>query len=364
MKFALIPFELKDFQDNYFYKINKQGEKIFASNAISEFWQYFYDREDEIHTIDLYKELGEVDFFLIFSLDWIWIWKIVREGYANRMIYCNAEPPTVISLNCPKGFKRLKSIFPYILTWNNDWIDNERIFIRNIPYEFRCDFGDIPYENRRLLTAITANKKSNYKDELYSEREKAYCYFEKKFPMDFTFYGVGWSKKRHPGYGGCVTDKFEIYHKYRFALCLENTKNIKDYVTEKIFDCLCSGIVPIYGGATNIKEYVPQECYIDYFEFKNLDDLSLFISQMDKETYQKYLDAAQDFLRTDMQKKYSRERYAENIYNVTKKCFPFHISLIGKMYVTCMCLKEYIVKKRRNLKKWIKQKYPKRKSIL
>lgn len=350
MKFALIPFEPKDFQDKYFYEIDERGEKVFACNGIKEFWQFFYNRGDEIHTIDLYKKLDEVDFFVIFSLDWTWIWRIVREGFAHKMIYCNAEPPTVIPLNCPKGFKKLKQIFPYILTWNRDWVDNERIFLRNIPYEFKCDFGDIPYENRKLLTAITANKKSTYKDELYSEREKAYSYFEKELPADFTFYGVGWDKKEHSGYGGYADNKFEIYHKYKFAICLENTKNVRDYVTEKIFDCLCSGIVPIYGGAINISEYVPKECYIDYFSFKDLKELRLFISQMDKDTYQKYLDAAHKFLQTVVQKNYSSERYAEYIYSVTKNRFSFQISARGKIKVGFMCLKEYVIKIMRTIK--------------
>lgn len=342
MNFALIPYTKDKLEDKYFYEVDAEGSKVFANEDVEAFWKFFYDRGDEIHTIDVYETFKEVDFFLIFNVDWKWIWKIVRSDCAERMVYCNAEPPTVLPLNCPKGFKKIKKIFPYILTWNRDWIDNKRIFQRNIPYNFQYNFGDIPYESKRLLTAITANKKSNYKDELYSERERAYSFFEKELPEDFTFYGVGWNRKEHPGYGGCVNNKFDIYHQYKFVLCLENTKNVKDYVTEKIYDCLCSGVVPIYGGASNIQEYVPQECYIDYFNFDNLEHLKQFIVNMDRETYQKYLIAIDQFLRTDIQKNYTREKYAEYIYKAINEDVRFNIRIDGIIWVWAMAVKDWL----------------------
>lgn len=329
MKFALIPYTSDKLQDKYFFETDELGKKKFASDEIEAFWRFFYNKGDEIHTIDKYQNFEEVSFFLIFHVDWKWIWKIIRSGCAEKMVYCNAEPPTVMPLNCPEGFKKLKEIFPYILTWNRDWVDQKRIFVRTIPYHFSHDFGDVPYENKKLLTAITANKKSHYKDELYSERDRAYSYFEKELPDDFVFYGVGWDPKKHPGYGGCVNNKFSIYHQYKFALCLENTKNVKDYVTEKIYDCLCSGVVPIYGGASNIQEYVPEECYIDYFSFHSLEELKQFILKMDRFTYQKYLDAIDKFLRSDIQKGYTKEKYAKTIYEAVQIPVPFKISIRG-----------------------------------
>lgn len=341
MNFALIPYTVDKYKDKYFYEVDKQGEKEFVSDDIREFWQYFVDLGDEIHTIDYYADsLERADFILIFNVDWKWISRIVREGYADRMVYCNAEPPTVLRLNSPKGFKILEEIFPYILTWNRDWIDGRRIFLRNIPYNFEYHFGNVSYENRKLLTAITANKKSHYKYELYSERERAYAFFEKELPNDFTFYGVGWNQENHPGYGGCVNSKFETYHQYRFALCLENTRNVKDYVTEKIFDCLCSGIVPIYGGASNIHEIVPENCYIDYFSFDSLEAMKNFILNIDKNRYQSYLNAAQKFIESDVKIKYTRKQYAEYIYKAIKTHNDFKISVHGRGIVEFMKLKQ------------------------
>lgn len=340
MRFALIPYTKDKMHDGFFYKVDGRGKKIFEDIEMEQFWKYFYERGDEIHTIDVYSSFDEVDYFLVFHVDWEWIWKIVKCGGASKLVYCNAEPPTVMALNCPDGFKKLGKVFPYILTWNRDWTDQKRVFIRNIPYHFCHKFGDVPYEKKKLLTAITAYKKSDYKDELYSERERAYSFFEKEMPGDFVFYGVGWDKKRHPAYGGCVSDKYETYHQYKFAICLENTKNVKDYVTEKIYDCLCSGIVPIYGGASNIQEYVPQECFIDYFSFGDLEKLKKYILDMDLDTYQKYINAIDRFLSSDIQNKYTRIKYAECIYHAIEKKVPFKINISGLWMTWTMCFKQ------------------------
>ena len=48
----------------------------------------------------------------------------------------------------------------------------------------------------------------------------------------------------------------------QFALCFENSI-LKGWVTEKIFDCLFTGTIPIYLGAPEICGHVPAECFID-----------------------------------------------------------------------------------------------------
>lgn len=154
-------------------------------------------------------------------------------------------------------------------------------------------------------------------------------------PGEFVFFGTGWNKYRHLGYGGVVNDKFSTYHGYKFALCLENTKGMRDYVTEKIFDCLCSGIVPIYGGAPNIKEYVPKECFIDYFDFNNLDELKQFIIEMDRDTYHRYLEAGKKLVCGRIQQQYTKAKYAECIYEAIKTKVEFEITLRGKIIAKC-----------------------------
>jgi alpha-1,3-fucosyltransferase 10 len=58
------------------------------------------------------------------------------------------------------------------------------------------------------------------------------------------------------------SSKLATIARYRFCLSLENSIE-RDYVTEKLFDPLIAGTVPVYRGAPNAAEYAPEHSYID-----------------------------------------------------------------------------------------------------
>jgi hypothetical protein len=63
--------------------------------------------------------------------------------------------------------------------------------------------------------------------------------------------------------------KFETIAAYQFTLAFENAI-APDYVTEKFFDPLIVGSVPVYLGAPNVAEFAPGErCYIDASNFES-----------------------------------------------------------------------------------------------
>lgn len=330
LKIAVIPWDDNGLNNRMFFG---KDERDGCNVPFLRMKQEFERRGDSFDTIDLYDSLEEVDYFLFFEFDWNWLEKVVKAGGEKRMIYCNAEPPVVNPINSPQGYQTIFKYFPYVLTWNHEWIDNKRIFRRNIPYCFNEDFGNIPFEERKLLTSISGNKSSNHPDELYSEREKVITFFETHYPKDFDFYGTKWDKEKHPGYLGRVEKKVETYHKYRFAVCFENMKNISDYVTEKMLDCLTSGIVPVYAGAKNITDYVPKECFVDYFQFQNMQELADFLFSIDEETYYGYLKAAKEYIHSGNLKVFEGEEYARCIYDVLDKPNDFKMALSVKMYI-------------------------------
>lgn len=345
MKIAVIPWGDIDLNDALFYTKDEKNNIIPRKSPMYDMQQVFLKNGDEFHTVDWYTDLGQVDYFLMFELKWEWLQTLIRIGKEDKVIYCNSEPPVVTELNSPKGYRFLEHFFPYILTWNSEWVDNQTIFRRNIPYYFSVEMGNVAFEKRKLLTGISGNKRSKHPNELYSERERVYKFFEENYPNDFEFYGTGWNKKEHPNYLGKVESKSKTFHNYRFAICFENMKDISDYVTEKIWDCLGSGIVPIYAGAKNISDYIPQECYIDYFQFANCDELAKYILSIDKEEYQKYLEAAKKHIATNIREKFSGEEYARCIYDVVKHEKVFSIPLLYKCYVSFKCIKNDISKK-------------------
>lgn len=357
MKIAVIPWGEIDLEDKLFYTSDKEGNVVPRKSPMYDMQQVFLKNGDEFHTVDIFPDLSKVDFFLMFELNWEWLHKLIRIGKEKSVIYCNAEPPVVTKLNCPKGYRFLAHFFPYILTWNREWIDDKTVFRRNIPYYFSVDMGEIKFDNRKLITGISGNKKSRHPSELYSEREKVYSFLEKNYPNEFEFFGTGWDKKEHPNYCGKVESKSKTYHKYRYAICFENMKDISDYVTEKIWDCLGSGIVPIYAGAKNIEDYVPRTCYIDYFQFSNCEELVRYLLTIDEEQYQGYLFAAQKLLESNIKEKFSGEEYARCIYNVVEHDKKFKISWICKCYIVFECVKkEFFVKAKRLIKTFMRKR--------
>ena len=83
------------------------------------------------------------------------------------------------------------------------------------------------------------------------------------------------------------------------------------YITEKIFGCFAAGCVPIYWGAPNVEQYIPKDCFIDYRDFKDLNDLYLFMKSMSKETYDAYLNNIRRFLNSSEAHIFSPENFAK-----------------------------------------------------
>lgn len=354
MKFAIIPWNEKFEKDRIF-----GDEDINVDNREKPFQcmkKEFERRGDFIHTIDMYDNIGEVDYFLFFERNDLWLKKIAQYGMEKQAIYCNAEPPVVNPKHDPKSIKKLLRFYPYIMTWNKDLIDKKRFFKRNIPYYFEIQFGDIPFENRKILTNISGNKKSFHPDELYSERKKVIEELEEKYIDDFEFYGTGWDEFKHPGYKGKAANKIEVYHKYRFAIAFENMKNIKGYVTEKILDCFVAGIVPIYKGATDITDYVPKECFISYDDFQNPKEMMEYLKKMQLEEYGEYIRAIEKFLKSEKIHIFDGEEYAREIYDVVQQgeLRNFKIRKKDMLYLDfCIIirrLKEIILKIKKKLK--------------
>jgi hypothetical protein len=63
--------------------------------------------------------------------------------------------------------------------------------------------------------------------------------------------------------------KLETISGYKFTLAFENSI-ATDYVSEKLFDPLIAGSVPVYLGAPNIENFAPSEhCFINVKDFEN-----------------------------------------------------------------------------------------------
>ena len=105
---------------------------------------------------------------------------------------------------------------------------------------------------------------------------------------------------------------------YKFALSYENVSDNKGYVTEKIFDILQAGVVPIYWGAPNIEEYVDPKTFVDRRKFKDDEALAKYLKAMSKEEYQEMVAAGEAYLKTEKCKKFFPRYFADRIVEVLK----------------------------------------------
>lgn len=79
---------------------------------------------------------------------------------------------------------------------------------------------------------------------------------------------------------------------YKFALGAENTMEA-DYVTEKFFQPLLAGTVPVYRGAPNIEDFAPGDnCYVDATAFSSPAQLADYLAYLSRDdaAYSKYLE--------------------------------------------------------------------------
>lgn len=155
-------------------------------------------------------------------------------------------------------------------------------------------------------------------NELYSKRIKAMAALASTGRIDL--YGRGWAKWwsrasmwwpywRHRRalmsiYRGACDSKYEVLSRYQFSLCFENMA-MQGYVTEKIFDCFYAGAIPLYWGAPDIHDLIPQDAYIDCRQFHSWDAMLRYLDKLSEEEISKMRQSGRSFVQGAASVKYS-----------------------------------------------------------
>jgi glycosyl transferase family 10 (putative fucosyltransferase) len=95
--------------------------------------------------------------------------------------------------------------------------------------------------------------------------------------------------RRLPWDRGMAT-KLKQIARFKFTLAFENAI-ATDYVTEKLYDPLVMGSVPVYLGAPNVERFAPATgCFIDVRDFSGPQDLAEYMLELDRDdqAYQRY----------------------------------------------------------------------------
>ena len=153
------------------------------------------------------------------------------------------------------------------------------------PYDFDSSKRISPFIKRdRKCVMINSAKFSSGTRSLYGLRRRTSKLLHQK-SIDYCLYGSNWQMSRlieirkrfaslknsvlamekvnfreltselfysYPEYGGWVEDKFRILSQFQISMVIENEK---DWVTEKLFDSLVAGAVPLYIGPDLTKKF-------------------------------------------------------------------------------------------------------------
>ncbi|HBR70477.1 TPA: hypothetical protein DIC20_03835 [Candidatus Dependentiae bacterium] len=225
-------------------------------------------------------------------------------------LYAHIWEPITVD---PRSYtKAAHKIFSKIFIMDDRFVDNKKYFKLYYPHpNIEMIEEVVSFKQKRFCTLVAGRKSSTYKNELYSERRRAIEYFE-HFPQDFTFYGKGWNYK-YKTYGGGVLKKVDILKNFKFCICYENTSDQPGYITEKIFDCFHAGCVPVYLGAPNITNHIPEHCFIDFRKFKNYEVLYKYLKSITEDEYNKYVENIKEFLASNGAFKFSIPYFIDQV---------------------------------------------------
>lgn len=122
-----------------------------------------------------------------------------------------------------------------------------------------------------------------------------YAYGLASLGIDVVAYGKSWKAAAGLTVGDCgkydrqAGHPHQLLRRHSFALIVENC-DAKGYVSEKIFDAICAGCIPLYyGNMSKDLVCIDPKMYVDLREFKELSQLADYITSIDLQRTKQYI---------------------------------------------------------------------------
>ncbi len=174
------------------------------------------------------------------------------------------------------------------------------------------------------------NRSDTWKDvlqtELHTARLDTMHHFLNQGWLDV--YGSGWDRldnlpiqfqnKLKPllqkGYQGRCENKILTMAQYRFGLCLENQR-YPGYITEKLIHCLAAGVVPVYWGAPDVANWIPENCYVDRAQFDSLEALTRHLEGITESQAKEMAASGQAYLASPEGQRHFYPNFAQHLWD-------------------------------------------------
>lgn len=226
-------------------------------------------------------------------------------------------------------YAEIKALADRVLTYWETEVNHQKVFW--LPYGLDFEGGrnfreSLPMGKRPyLLGMINSWKKSEIPGDLYGTRNRLALGAAKSLRGRMFLGGPGWSShlvyrrkwqrslaKRLPRLAQFFfrwpnealqgpwpgVRKLEALSRCEFALCPENCSSLSGYITEKIFNALFAGCIPIYQGHPDSTRWLPPEMFVPMERFSNGRELVKFLQGMVPGEKKKYRDAGARFLQS------------------------------------------------------------------
>ncbi len=247
--------------------------------------------------------------------------RIAREGLARLKAFVIMEPP-VVAPHLYQALPALTSAFDQVYVHN---VEGNGYSLAGVQQDkLRRLYWPLPHADvlephwsqrermHRIVVINGSHKPHSFHNELYSTRIDAMAALAPSGVVDL--FGRGWERwwsgearwlpywrnrrTLMSIYQGPCASKFDVLQRYAFCLCFENMA-MNGYITEKLFDCLYAGTIPLYLGAPDILRYVPPDVFIDCTKYGSWDEMWNEVRLIPASRIEAMRDAGREFLGSD-----------------------------------------------------------------
>jgi hypothetical protein len=284
-----------------------------------------------------------------------------RAGKGVPFVLQVMETPTGRSQNF---HTKNHALFDYIVTYQQGLPKSANIFTYRLPNcfdRFRADHKQ--FHNRKCAVMVNSNRVEGWfacrkaglvglpgigpnlsgwhrpfwawivpaRGELYSWRRRFARLSSHTAPNALEIYGPGWDGSKvswlpiydRKRYTNCVSSgftnhKLDVISNYRFTISVENYRGNIDYISEKIFEPLMVGSVPVYLGEEKITDIIPKSAFVDVRDFSNKKELIHYLQHCTEKEWRGMYEAGQEFLFSKNVSEFSREEFVSKMISILK----------------------------------------------